>query len=143
GAFADAEIDAAVRDDVERAEALGGARRVVVVRDHLADAMAETNGLGQRCCCGEEDLRRRGVRILVEEVMLDLPGIAVAELGGEHARLQGIVEQLPLLALRPRPRELHLVENAKAHEKPRFRQATITASETFAAEAGMARAKTR
>ena len=37
------EIEPAVRDDVQGAQALGGARRVVVVRDHLADAVTDAD----------------------------------------------------------------------------------------------------
>ena len=43
-AFADAEVEPAARDDVERRQALGGARRMVVVGDHLADAVADADG---------------------------------------------------------------------------------------------------
>jgi hypothetical protein len=39
--LADAEVDATVGDQVERGEALGGARGMVVLRDDLADAVAE------------------------------------------------------------------------------------------------------
>ena len=115
GALADAEIDPAVGDDVERGDAFGGARRVVVVRDHLADAVAEADAVGQRRGAGEEDLGRRGVRILLEEVMLDLPGIVVAEPVGEHDLVERLVEQPLLVARRPGPRQLQLVEHAESH----------------------------
>jgi hypothetical protein len=40
--------------------------------------MAETNTLGALAGGAEEDFRRRRVGILLQEVMLDLPGVVVA-----------------------------------------------------------------
>ena len=57
-AFADAEIEPAARDDVERGQTFGRARRMVVVRDHLTDAVADPDVLGQRGAGRQEDLRR-------------------------------------------------------------------------------------
>ena len=117
-AFADAEVDPAVGDDVQRRQALGGARRMVVVRDHLADAVAEADGLGQRRGGGEEHLGRRGMGIFLEEVVLDLPGVVVAEPVGQRDLLERLVEQPVLVALVPGPRQLLLVEDAETHVRP-------------------------
>ena len=102
GALADAEVDPAVGDDVERGQRLGRAGRVVVVGDHLADAVAEADALGQRRRGGQEHLGRRAVRVLLEEVVLDLPGVVEAEPVGELDLLQRLVEQPR--ARRPRSR---------------------------------------
>ena len=114
-ALAGAELDAAVRDEVERRDALGDARRVVVARRHQHDAVAEPDLLGALRAGGEEDLRRRGVRVLLEEVVLDLPGVVDAELVGELDLVERVLEQPLLVALVPRPRQLVLVEDAEFH----------------------------
>src|SRR6478672_9259319 len=46
--------------------------------------------------CGAEDLRRRGVAVLLEEVVLDLPDAVHASLVGELDLLEGVLEQLVL-----------------------------------------------
>ena len=114
-ALADAEVDAPVRHDVERRQPLGRARGVIVVRDHLADAVAEANALRARGGGGEEHFRRGGMRVFVEEVMLDLPGVVVAEPVGELDLGERLVEQAALVARSPRLGELHFVEDAEFH----------------------------
>ena len=49
GAFAGAEFDAAVGNQIQRGDALGDPRRVVVFRRHQADAVAETDSFLVRC----------------------------------------------------------------------------------------------
>ena len=115
GAFADAEVDATVGDEVQRGQPLGGARRVVVVRDHLADAVAETDPAGARRGCGEEHLGRRRVRVLVEEVVLDLPRVVEAEPVGQLHLLERVAQELELVVLAPRLGKLVLVEDAELH----------------------------
>jgi len=44
-AFSNAELDAPVRENIEGRKALRRAGRMVVVRDHLADTVAEANVL--------------------------------------------------------------------------------------------------
>ena len=118
GAFADAEIDPAVGDDVEGGETLGRARRVIVVRDHLPDAVAQADGFCARRGGGEENLRRRGMGIFVEEVVLHFPGVVVAEPIGQRDLVQRLMKQIALVALVPGPRQLQLVENSEAHFHP-------------------------
>ena len=113
GAFAETELDAAVRHQVERRDPLGDARRVV--GRELDDAVAEPDLLGALARRGEEDLGRRRVRVLLEEVVLDLPGVVVAESVGELDLIERVLDQ-PVLAVRgPRARELMLVEDAELH----------------------------
>ena len=110
--------DPPVGDDVERGERLGRARRVVVVGDHLADAVAEADALGARGGGGEEHFGRRGVRVFLEEVVLDLPGVVEAEPVGEHDLVQRVVEQRVLVALAPGLGQLQLVEDPEPHFIP-------------------------
>ena len=79
--LAHAEIDAAARQQIERGDALGDAVRLV--GGELDHAVAEPDALGALAGGAEEDLGRGGVRVLLEEVMLDLPGVVVAQLVGE------------------------------------------------------------
>ena len=120
GALADAEVEPAVGDDVERRQALGRARRVVVVGDHLADAVADADVLGQRRAGGQEHLRRGGVGVFLQEVVLDLPGVVVAQPVGEHDLLQRLVEQPRLVALVPGLGQLVLVEDPEPHASLRW-----------------------
>ena len=93
---------AAVGDEVEHGEALGRARGMVVVGDHLADAVAEPDALGARGGGGEEHLGRRAVRVLLEEVVLDRPGVVEPEPVGELDLVQRVLHQLALVAGVPR-----------------------------------------
>ena len=113
--FADAEVDAAVRDEVERGQALGGACRVVVVGDHLSDPVTEPDVRRARRSRGEEHLGRRRVRVLVEEVVFDLPGVVEAEPVGEFDLVECLVEQAILVVVAPRLGELVLVEDPELH----------------------------
>ena len=51
---------------------------------------------------GEEHLGRRGVRVLLEEVVLDLPHVLDAELVGELDLLERVLDQLRARCRRPR-----------------------------------------
>ena len=113
--LAGAPFDATVRDEIERGDALGHARGMVVARRHQHDAVAEPDALGALRAGGEEHLRRGGVRVLLEEVVLDLPGVVDAELVGELHLVERLLEQPELGALDPRPRQLMLVEDAELH----------------------------
>lgn len=69
---------------------------MVVVGDHLADAVAEADTPGAARRGGQEDLRRRAVRILFQEMMLDRPGVIDAEFIGERDLVEGLLEQAML-----------------------------------------------
>ena len=114
-ALAGAEFDAAVGDEVERGDAFGHPRRMIVFRRHQADAVAEADVLGALRAGGEKDLGRGGVRIFLEEVVLDLPGVVDAEPVGEFDLVERLLKQPVLVALVPGPRQLVLVENAELH----------------------------
>ena len=58
-ALADAEIEPAVTRYVEGGETFGGARWVIVVRDHLADAVTEPDIFGASRGCSQKHFRSR------------------------------------------------------------------------------------
>ena len=80
--------------------------------------MAETHLLGALRHRGQKDLRRARVAVLLEEVVLDLPAVLDAELVGELALLQRVLQQRVLGVLVPRTRQLVLVEQAELHGEP-------------------------
>ena len=61
---------------------------------------------------------RGGVGVFLQEVVLDLPGVVVAEPVGEHDLLQRLVEQPRLVALVPGLGQLVLVEDPEPHGRP-------------------------
>src|SRR6266478_6928947 len=115
GALAGAEFDAAVGNQIEGCDALGDAGRVIVFRRHQADAMAEPDLPGALRAGGEKDLGRRGVRIFLEKMVLDFPGIVDAEPVGELDLVERFLQQAVLGPLGPWPRQLMLIENAEFH----------------------------
>src|SRR3546814_20303505 len=84
-----------------------------LVGGELDDAVPQPDVLRPLARRAEEDLRRRGVRILLQEVMLHLPGIVVAEPVGELDLGERVLDELILATLLPRPRELMFVEDAE------------------------------
>src|ERR1700687_3937168 len=83
--------------------ALRAPRRVIVFRRHQADAVAETDVFGALRARREEYLGRRGVRIFLEKMGLDFPGIIDTELVGEFDLIERLLEQPVLVALVPGP----------------------------------------
>ena len=55
------------------------------------------------------------VGVFLEEVVLDLPGVVVAELVGQLELVERILVEPVLVALLPGPRQLQLVEDAELH----------------------------
>src|SRR6185312_5466747 len=82
---------------------------------HQHDAVAEADVLGSLRTGGEEHFRRRRMRIFLEEVMLDLPGVVDAKLVGQLDLVERVLEELELVALVPRTRQLVLVEDSELH----------------------------
>jgi hypothetical protein len=113
GALAGAEFDPAAADQIERGDALGTARRVG--RRQLHDAVREADALGALARRGEEHLGGRRMRILFEEMMLDLPGIVVAEPVGQLDLVERVLIELQLAAGQPGPRQLQLVKDPEFH----------------------------
>ena len=64
---------------------------------------------------GQEHLGRRGVRVLLQEVVLDLPHVVEPEPVGELDLLERVEQELRLAAVGPRPGQLVLVEDPEPH----------------------------
>jgi hypothetical protein len=77
--------------------------------------MAQPDALGALAGGAQKHFRRGGVGIFLEEVMLNLPGVVVAQPVGEFDLRQRVLQELVLALFAPWPRELVLVENAELH----------------------------
>ena len=113
--LARAEIDPAARDQVQHGDALGGASRVVVVGGGLDDAVAQADALGALAGRCEEHLGSRRVRVLLEEVVLDLPHVVEPDLVGQLDLVERVLDELLLTGVGPRAGQLVLVEQAELH----------------------------
>ncbi len=75
----------------------------------------EPNVLGALARRGEEDLRRGGVAVLLEEVVLGQPDRGEAGLVGGLHLVEAVLEQLVLVVVTPRPRQREFVEQRDLH----------------------------
>ena len=116
GRLSGAEVHPAVRDQVQRRDAFGDTRGVVVARGHHHDAGSEPNSLRALGAGGQKHLGRRRMRVLLEKVVLDLPGVIDPEPVGQFDLVQRLLEELLFASLDPRPRELVFVEDPELHE---------------------------
>src|SRR5262249_25059702 len=105
--------DAATRQEIQRGDALGDAMRLV--GGELDHAVTEPDVLRALAGGAEGDFGRRRVRILLEEMMLDLPGVVVGKLVGELDLGERILQELVFALRSPRARALMLVEDAELH----------------------------
>src|SRR4029453_5587491 len=113
--LAGAPLDPAVADQIERRDALGDPRGMVVAGRHQRDAVAAPDLLRALAARGQEHLGGGGVRVLLEKVVLDLPGVVDAEPVGELDLVERLLEQPALAVASPGPRDLVLVEDAELH----------------------------
>ena len=81
----------------------------------LDDAVAEPDPVRALTGGGQKDLGRRGVRVLLEEVMLDLPDVVEAQAVGQLYLLQRLLEEAVFVVAVPGTRELELVEDPESH----------------------------
>src|SRR4029453_3032309 len=109
------ELDPAARHQVEHGHPLGRAGRVVVAGGGLDDAVAEPDVLRALRAGGQEHLGGAGVRVLLEEVVLDLPHDVEAQAVGQLDLLEGVLDERQLAAVVPGAGELVLVEDAELH----------------------------
>ena len=77
--------------------------------------MAQADVGGALAGSGEEHLGGRAVAVLLEEVVFDLPDVVEAQSVGQLDLVEGVLEQLVLVALFPWPGNLVLVEDAELH----------------------------
>ena len=103
------------RQDVEHGRPLGDLDRVVELGHADDDAVADADVLRQHRARGEEQLRRRAVRVLLEEVVLDRPHRVEAQLVGQLHLLERVVVHRALGLAGPRPRHRELVEDSEFH----------------------------
>ncbi len=87
------ELDPAARDEVQGGHALGRAGGVVVAGRGLNDAVPEPDVLGPLAAGAEEHLGRRGVAVLLQEVVLDLPDDVEPEAVGQLDLFEGILHE--------------------------------------------------
>ncbi len=102
---------------VTRRDPLGHTRGVVEARRQLHDAVPEADVLRPLRGRRQEHLRRARVRVLLEEVVLDLPDVVEPEPVGQLDLVERVVQQLLERAVGPRPRHLELVEQSEAHRR--------------------------
>ena len=88
---------------------------MIVFGRHQRDAVAEPDLFGALRAGGEEHLRRRGMRVLLEEMVLDLPDVIDAEPVGELDLIERVLIKAQLGILIPRLRQLVLVEQSEFH----------------------------
>ena len=110
-----AELDAPARHEIEHRHLLGHARRMLVAGRDRHDPEAQANVAGALARRAQEDLGRRRVRVLLEEVVLDLPHVVQAQAVGQLHLLERLGDQALLGAVVPGAGELVLVEDAEAH----------------------------
>jgi hypothetical protein len=112
------EVDAPAGHEIESGDALGDPGGMVERRRGLDDAVTEPHLLRPLRHRGQEDLGRTRVAVLLEEVVLDLPTCLDAELVGQLALLQRVLEQRVLGVFIPRAGQLMLVEQPELHCDP-------------------------
>ena len=113
---AGAPFDASVADQVQRGKALGNTRRMIEAARHEHDSVAQPDPLGALAAGRQEDFRRRRMGVLLQEMVLHLPGVFDAQAVRQLDLLQRLLEQPVLALLDPWPRQLMFVENAELHE---------------------------
>ena len=111
--FAGAHLDATIRYKIECGNAFGDALRRV--GGQLHDAVAEPDVLRPLAGGTEKDFGRRRVGVLLEKVVLDLPGVVVAKPVGELHLIERVLIELSLIIRSPRTRKLQFVEDAEFH----------------------------
>ena len=86
---------------------------LIVVWNHLTNTVANANVFGPSGSRSQKYFRRRGMRILVEEMMLNLTGVVKAQPISQFHLVECIVKQLPFAIGTPGARQLQLVKYSK------------------------------
>ena len=113
--FAGPEFHPPVGDEIERRHPLGDPGRMVDRRRQVHDPEPQPNVLGALAGCGQEDLGRGGVTVLLEEVVLGQPHRREAGLVGGLHLVETVLEKLVLVIVTPRPRQREFVEQRDLH----------------------------
>ena len=114
-ALAGPELHPATGDQVERRHPLGHPRGVVDGRGGLNDPVSEADAARALAGGGQEDLRGARVRVLLQEVVLDLPDVVDPQPVGQLHLLERVGQQLGFVGLAFGAGELVLVEEAEPH----------------------------
>lgn len=112
--FTHTQFDAPVAQQIERRDPLGDPRRVVGGK--LDHPVAEPDAPRPLARSAEEDLGCRRMGVLLEEVMLDQPDAVEPKSVGKLDLLEGVGQELLIVAGSPRSGQLMLVEQAETHE---------------------------
>ena len=99
--LAGAELDAPAGDEVEHRGGLGHARGMLVAGRQRQDPEAEADALRALRGGAEEDARGARVRVLLEEVVLDLPHGVEADAVGELDLLERVLDAAAARRRRP------------------------------------------
>src|SRR5579885_2241561 len=114
-ALARPEVASPVADQIEGRDPFGDPRGLIDVGRHLHDSMADAHVFGAGGAGGQEDLRSRRVRILLEEVMLRRPHVVIAVSIGEFDLLERVLEEPMLRIGSPGTWKLMFIEAADLH----------------------------
>ena len=117
GGLAGAELAATLRHEVEHRHLLGHARGMLVAGRDGHDPEPQADAIRALAGRGEEDLGRRRVGVLLEEVVLDLPDVVDAQAVRQLDLVERVGDQLLLGPAVPRAGELVLVEDPEAHRR--------------------------
>jgi hypothetical protein len=113
--LAGAPLDTAVRDQIEGGDALGDTGGMIVVWRHQGNAVAEADPFGPLRAGSEKHPGRRGMRILLEKMMLDFPDVVDAQPIGQFDLVERLLVKPQLGLFAPGLRQLMLVEQSEFH----------------------------
>ena len=91
--LAGAELGAPVAQQVEHPDPLRHPRRMVIVGRQQRDSRPQAHPLGALAGRGQKTLARRGVRVFLQEMMLDLPQVVDPDPVGEFDLLQRLLNE--------------------------------------------------
>ena len=110
GGFSGAEFDPPVGDQVQGGDAFGDPGGVIDRGRQVHDAESQPDVLGPLAGRGQEHLRRGGVTVLLEEVVLGEPDGGEARLVGGLDLIEALLQHDLLVVGLPGPRQGELVE---------------------------------
>ncbi len=90
---------------------------MIIGRRQQDHPVAQANPRGALARGGKKDFGRGGMRILLEEVMLDFPHVIDADFVGEFDLVERVLDQFQFRAGTPRTGQLMFVERPKFHRR--------------------------
>jgi hypothetical protein len=116
GRTARAELHPAVAHDIEHGGLLRHLNGIVEVEGQKPDAVGDPDIPGPLTDRAVEDFGRGAVRVFFEEVMLDFPNVIHPDVIGQFDLREGFPVGVVFAERVPRPRRLHLVQQAELHK---------------------------